>query len=267
MNDMYQLNQIPSEAKIKKYIRAIVFGKNIFCPECRSRAVVRYESRYRCRKCRVKFSLLSHTWLKDMKLPHQTFWLVLWCWTQKISVQQTMSLARLSNDAVRRWYDLFRTHIPESYAVLERIVQLDEAYGKGWALVMAKQQQSRKVAYAIIPERSVQRHHALRFLQQNVRPRTKLRTDGAAIYRNIEFWWPVKHEIDIHKKFEFGKTSEIEGMFGNFRTFIRRMYHHATAEKIEEYVREFSVRFSSPELFENPRVYLEKSLTLVPIDL
>lgn len=131
---------------------------------------------------------------------------------------------------------------------------------------MAKQQRSRRIAYAVIPERSVQRHHALHFLPQNVKPRTRLRTDGAAMYQNIDRWWPVRHEIDIHKRFEFGKTSEMEGMFGNSRTFIRRRYHHATAAKIEEYVREFSVRFSSPELFENPRVYLEKTLTLVPID-
>ena len=266
MDSMYQLNQIPSETKIKKYIRAIVFRKNMFCPECRSRHVTRYESRYRCENCRVKFSLISHTWLKGMKVPYQKFWLVLWCLSRKVSIQHAMSHSGLSNEAIRHWYSLFRAHIPEPYIVLERVVQLDEAYGKGWSLVMAKQKHSRKVAYTVLHERSVQRHHALTFLQQNVRPRTKLCTDGAAIYRNIDRWWPVRHETDIHKRFEFGKTSEIEGMFGNFRTFVRRMYHHATAPKIEEYVREFSARFSSPELFENPNTYLQKSLTLVPID-
>ena len=65
--DMYHLNQIPSEAQIKKRLRRIIFGKNVFCPECNSRQVVRYEQRYRCRACRIKFSLLSHTWLSDMK--------------------------------------------------------------------------------------------------------------------------------------------------------------------------------------------------------
>lgn len=71
---------------------------------------------------------------------------------------------------------------------------------------------------------------------------------------------------DIHEKFEFAHTSEIERMFGNLRTFIRRMYHHATPEKMPDYVREFCFRFSLPELFENPHEYLQKSLTLVPID-
>ena len=82
----------------------------------------------------------------------------------------------------------------------------------------------------------------------------------------IHKWWPVDHHRDIHRKWEFELTSEIEGAFGNLRTFIRRMYHHMTPEKLPEYVREFCLRFSLPEMFENPTSYLKKSLSLVPID-
>ncbi len=177
-----------------------------------------------------------------------------------------MALARLSEMAVRHWYDQFREHLPENPLILEHIVQLDEAYGKGWVLLMGKQPQTRKVAYVLLPRKTVERYHANHFLRQYVAPETKLQTDGAMIYRGIERWWPVMHEADIHKKFEFGRTSEIEGLFGNFRTFIRRMYHHVTAEKMPEYVREFCVRFSSPEMFQNPKYYLQKSLITAPID-
>lgn len=34
--DMYQFNQIPSTAKIRAYVRRIVFGKNVYCPACHS---------------------------------------------------------------------------------------------------------------------------------------------------------------------------------------------------------------------------------------
>ena len=67
----------------------------------------------------------------------------------------------------------------------------------------------------------------------------QLHTDGAGIYQGIERWWPVQHRRDIHKKLEFELTSEIEGLFGNLRTFIRRMYHHTTPEKLLEIVSEF----------------------------
>ena len=263
---MYHLEQVPNEAQIRKYLRRIIYGKNMFCPECRSQKVVRYEERYRCTRCRCKFTLVSHTWLRGMKVSLGKFWLVLWCWTQKVPVLQAENLCQLSEEAIRHWYDLFRAHLPGNSIILERIVQLDEAYFKDRSLVMAKQKGTRKLAWEVILQNSVQRHHATSFLQQYVKPKSKLHTDGAAIYKDIDQWWPVKHTRDIHKKWEFTHTSEIEGMFGNLRTFIRRMYHHTTPEKLPDYVREFCCRFSLPELFENPRNYLEKSLTLVPFD-
>lgn len=263
---MYHLNQIPSEAQIRKYLRRIVFGKNVFCPVCRSKKITARQGRYRCPRCRVRFSLLSHTWLHRMKLSLSKFWLLLWCWTQAVPVKQTAALAHASEEAVYHWFGLFRSHLPENPAILERIVQMDEAYGKGWALLMAKQPKTRKLAWAVIPEKSVQRQHAFQFLQSHVKPRSKLWTDGALVYRGIERWWPVTHERDHHNKWEFGKTSEIEGMFGNFRTFVRRMYHHITPDKVPDYVREFSSRFSSPEMFDSPLSYLQKTLSLVPFD-
>lgn len=121
---MYHLKQVPSEAQIKKYLRRIVFGKNLFCPLCRSRDVLTYEDRYRCRRCRIKFSLLSHTWLSDLKLSYQHLWLILWCWTTSVPVRQAASLTECSEEVIYRWYERFRTHLPENAVILEKIVQL-----------------------------------------------------------------------------------------------------------------------------------------------
>lgn len=263
---MYHLKQIPSEAQIRKYLRRIVFGSSLYCPDCHSRSVVVYEGRYRCRRCRNKFSLTSHTWLGSMKLSYQEFWLLLWCWTTMIPVRQAMALCHRSEEAVRRWYDHFRIHLPQDPVILAKIVQMDELYAKERSLLLGKQIGTRQLAWEVLTSTNVQRHHATFFLQQHVRPNTKLNTDGAAIYQGIDQWWPVHHAFDIHRKFEFSQTSEIEGAFGNLRTFIRRMYHHVTPEKFPELVGEFCYRFSHPELFKNPLGYLEKSLTLVPFD-
>jgi hypothetical protein len=127
---MYHLNPIPSERQIKKFIRRTVFGKNEFCPVCRSCKVVRFERRYRCRSWRLKFTLLSHTWLKGMKLSYEKFWMVLWAWTIAIPVAQTTELAHLSRQAAARWHDLFREHLPKDHVMLGKIVQLDEAFFK-----------------------------------------------------------------------------------------------------------------------------------------
>jgi len=254
------INQIPSEAKIRKHLRKIIFGHNMFCPHCRSRQIYHCEDRYRCRKCRKPFTLLSGTWLKDIKLSLRTFWALLWCWTQKVPILQTIKLCHVSEKTARHWFRQFRLHLPQFEEILEGTAQMDEAYFRSLSLIMAKQEGSRKIAHQIIFKNSVNKSEAAQFLFQYIRPNTKLHTDGAGIYRGINQWWPIKHKKDIHSKWEFGLTSEIEGMFGNLRTFIRRMYHHVTPEYLPEYVSEFCLRFSSQDIFDSPLSYLKKSL-------
>jgi transposase-like protein len=260
------INQVPSETKINKHLRKIIFGKNVFCPRCFSRKIYKSENRYRCQKCRKPFTLLSGTWLKNMKLNIRTFWGLLWCWTQRVPVLQTQKLCHVSEETARHWFREFRLHIPDFDTILSGEIQMDEAYFKDISLLMAKQIGTRKTAHQIIFKGSVNKGEAANFLFQFVQPKSKLNTDGSSIYQSIEKWWQVKHKRDIHKNFEFGLTSEIEGMFGNLRTFIRRMYHHATPEFMPEYVREFCFRFSSPEIFNSPLNYLEKSIHNVPFD-
>jgi len=264
---MYQLNQIPSETQIQKNIRQAVFGTHMFCPVCQSRNVVRYGERYRCRKCRTKFSLLSHTWLSNMKLGLEIFWFVLWCWISQVPVKQTMALTKLSEKTVRLWFDRFRSHLPEEENTLGKIIQLDEAYFGGETgehSFMGKEIGTRNLVYRTLPHPHPAREDAWEFLQRYVAPKSTICTDGAGIYRGIDSWWPVKHETDIHKKFQFEKTSEIEGIFGVLRTFIRRMYHHVTVDKLPYLVGEFCFRFCHPEIFEDPRSYLMSALKLVP---
>jgi len=153
---MYLLRQIPSEAQIRKLLRKIVFGKNIFCPICRRRKVIKENNRFWCIKCRTRFSLLSHTWLSHLKIPLQTFWLVLWCWTEQVPVKQTARLTQLSVPTIYHWFSIFRSHLPDDPQVLEHLVQLDEAYFGSRpkktmrALFMGKQMDSRKLSFKIL---------------------------------------------------------------------------------------------------------------------
>ena len=103
------------------------------------------------------------------------------------------------------------------------------------------------------------------FIYQYVKPGSTLRTDGGSIYRGCDKWWPITHKKDIHSKFEFSLTSEIEGLFGNLRTFIRRMYHHVTLQKLVKIIAEFEARFSHQELFKYPLNFLKNSLCSVPL--
>lgn len=260
------LNQIPSEAKIRTQLRKIIYGSHLFCPRCHGRHVYASEGRYRCRGCRRPFSLLSGTWLAGLKLDLRTFYALLWCWTQKVPVLQSQKLCHVSEEAVGRWFREFRLHLPDLQPILSGRVQMDEAYFRSLSLLMAKQVGTKNLAYRVIGRGSVDKTDAARFVFQAVEPNSRLQTDGSAIYRRIEEWWQVEHLVDVHARFEFGLTSEIEGAFGNLRTFIRRMYHHVTPQYLPEYVAEFALRFGHPEVFSSPYEYLAISLNPVPLD-
>lgn len=254
------LKQIPSETKIRKQLRKVIFGHNLRCPHCRSRKVYAFEGRYRCQKCRRPFTLLTGTWLAGSKLALRTLYALLWCWTQEIPVKQTSKLCHVSEVSVYTWFRKFRLHLPQFEPILKGTVQMDEVYFKNLALIVAKQVGSKRLAHQMIYKNSVNKSETTGFLFQYIQPGSKLRTDGGSMYKKIDQWWPVNHRQDIHRKWEFSLTSEIEGLFGNLRTFLRRMYHHTTPEYLPEYVSEFCVRFSSPEIFASPLAYLEKTL-------
>lgn len=259
------LQQVPNEPKIKTVLKEIVFGERKFCPHCGSYNIRKYNSRYRCKRCRKPFSLTSPTWLKSMKLSLQELWLLTWCWCREIPVDQTTKLTGKSEVTVRRWYDKFRKHLPQDVRLrLRDVVQMDEAYygGKnGCLIIAAKQQGTRKAIAQTLPQTNPQRHHVVPLLQQYVTPGSCLQTDGHSIYQGIDNWWPLQHRRDIHSKFEFALTSEVEGLFGNLKTFIRRMYHHSTKDKLPGYVEEFLARFCHSEYFKNPQSFLKASLT------
>lgn len=220
-----------------------------------------------------------------MKISLQKFWLLLWCWCNKVPVDQTQKITGASEVTVRRWFEKFRLNIPQDKLEnirLSRIVQMDEAYRggkkKGYSIIGAKQaskgsagnnknktfkKKQQKLMLKVLPKASVDRADALQFMHQHVAPDSELNTDGGSIYKGIANWWPVDHKYEIHKKFEFALTSEIEGVWGNFFTFIRRMYHHVTKEKINDIAQEFTARSVYPEWFQSPEKFLRISIQQV----
>lgn len=204
-----------------------------------------------------------------MKLSWRIFWGLLWAYINKIPIDQTTRILQVSRPTVYRWYGLFRKNLPDMEEVrLAGVVQMDEAYfGKKKsgqvAIIGAKSRMSKLIAAIVIPKASVAREDIVPFIQQHVIPGAKLWTDGAAIYRGIGKHWPVEHSYDVHRKGEFGQTSEIEGFWGSFRTYIRRMYHHVTNAKLENLLLEYQHRLMHPETFASPASFLTKTLTTV----
>lgn len=271
MTFAHSLSQIPSEKQIAKHLKNTIFGKRVCCPDCHRQMYVQELKKnrlWRCRKCRNKFSLTSVAWLKGMKLSYQHLWCLIWCWQHKMNVQQVKDLLKLSIPTIRRYYALFRDNLQLDYdIVLEGKVQMDEMFVKGAFVIGAKDITRKKIKLIVVREKSPTKEDAMELIMNHVRAGSTLQTDGGSIYRGCENFWPVKHRKDIHSKFEFGLTSEIEGVWANFRTFVRRMYHHITVKYLAKTVAEFEARFSRKELFESPLAFIKNSLSPVTLAL
>jgi transposase-like protein len=118
-HSMYHIELDMPEAKVEAMLRRIVWKKGRpHCPRCgafRIRAV-KDEARYHCPKCRRKFSLLSHTWMKDVKIPLPLFIALLSFWLEDATVELASKLAGLSRPTVYRYYRLFRRLTPYTRA-------------------------------------------------------------------------------------------------------------------------------------------------------
>lgn len=266
------LKQIPSKTKLRTMLRKIIFGSHINCPNCRSRSIrkIRSEDRWRCNHCDKPFTIKSSCWFKGSKLPLETIWLLLWCWQQEIPIKQAVNIIGLSYPTVFNWYGKFRDKIPKEMInslVLSGDVVCDEMYTKGNSIIGAKQKGTRNIALRVLHQKSVNKGHAVDFLINFTKTNSNLFTDGSSIYKGIGNWHKLKHTYEIHSKFQFSLTSEIEGLWGVFRTFIRRMYHHVTKYKLEDLVAEFCLRFRQDKIFKTPYEYLRICLSVKPFAL
>ncbi len=184
----------------------------------------------------------------------------------QIPVKQSICLTGLSEKAVRHWFDLLRYQLPDVKEKLEGTIQMDEVCLGGWggrAVLAAKEIRTKRIVFKVLKSHEVYREDILNFVEKYIVSGSTVYTDSYPSYRGIDRLFSVIHRRDSHRKFEFHLTSEIEGLFGILRTFIRRMYHHVSYEKLPEYLREFQACFSRKYYFKSVDSFLLNTLKLV----
>ena len=268
---MHIIKQVPKYGTLRRVFREAIFGAKTYCPHCKSKRIkmLKREERWRCRGCKLPFSLKSSSWLRGSKLSLETIWLLLWCWQKKFSRQHAMDITGVSYPTVTSWYEKFRQHIPKERldTLLRDSVVCDEMFTRDTAIIGAKQKGTRNIALRVLHNKHPNKTHAVDFLTKFVASNSDLFTDGSKIYSGIGNWHKLKHTYEIHKKFEFELTAEIEGVWGVFRTFVRRMYHHVTIYKLDDLVSEFCLRFRQDKIFNSPYDYWALTLSADPVAL
>lgn len=266
------LTKIPSENKIEKEVKKILFPNGLRCPYCNRKWHLRYlvkEKRYFCPKCRKKFSFKSISWLKHSKLKLNDIYLVIYLWQKKISPQGIKDLTRLSKPTIVSFLKKLRENIPEETVRLSGDVQVDESFfGRqrydNQLVVIGAKEKSGKVGFKIIPDREQDTIET--FIHETIVPYSIVNLDYHSSYQGLETLGYI-HNAFNHSIGHFTGTNRIENVWSVIKRLIRKMYNRLLKEYLPYYLKEFQARFNHKEYFDNPLSYLKISLKVVPSSL
>ena len=257
-----------TETEARKKLRGNL-GKHIECPKCHKKKYVRKmkgkDKRYHCSKCRHKFSLKSLTGFKHSNLDFKQIYYLLHCFGNNKTHKDVIDWLGVSYPTSRLNYSKIRKGLEASLdkGKISGIFACDECFvGKkktgNQALVMgAVDVLFADVRLEVIPDRDQDSVEG--FIFSNIETDSKIISDGWSSYQGIEYMG-YAHDTEIHEKGQFKKTVPIERVWGLFKTFLRRNYHHIHKETLPEYLVEFQFKFIHREYRNNP-LYIAKILT------
>lgn len=267
-----------SESKIRCILRKLIFKNGrLKCPHCGAFKVlsIKSEKRYHCKRCRKKFSLLSGTWMKEIKIPLPVFVFLLALWLNNYSVNQAVDLTGLSIPTIRKYFRLFRLNIVKTLDFQPKeSVQVDEAYfghfkrqanyfhGTRTYLVKNKTcvagiscPQTGQLATKVVagkPGKPIKR-----FIRQTVPQDILIYSDESPIYTALrEDYNHISRTHDLTFQYAY----YIESCWSWMKRRLFKQYHHFTKKYAKEYVSELTFKFNTRKLTKNPFEYLAKSL-------
>ena len=244
--------------------------KRIYCPRCMRKRYVRSlpgGTRYYCQKCRYKFSFKVLLGLKNCKLTYMQIVKSIYCFSERKTLRTTMDMANISYVTARYVYSRFRNLLPQITGKLAGDVIVDECFigkQKTENQVIVAGAVSRCGTYLKIQLVSDREQGTLeQFLVTHVRTDSLVTTDCLTSYGDIE-WLGYGHQRDNHSKGQLKLSCPIERVWAEFKTLLRRTYHHIWKESIHEYLVEFEARFNHRHIVNNPSNLLTYLLNPVP---
>jgi transposase-like protein len=258
------LNEVQARKKLRSNL-----GKHLSCPKCQRKKYVKKmkgnDKRYFCTKCRHKFSLKGLVGFKHSNLDYIQIYRTIYCFGNNKSHKDVIDWTGVTYPTSRFNYSRIRAgllpHLPTEKLSGKFIC--DECYvGKrkndNQSIVMGGVSDDfTDLRLQIIPDREQDSIEG--FLTKHYEPTSLIVSDGLSSYFDIG-WLGYGHDYEIHEKGQLDKSVPIERVWGLFKTFYRRSYHHINKEMLQEYLVEFQFKFIHRKNRNNP-LYIAKILT------
>lgn len=260
-----------------EFVEARVWPKGRICPHCgtieRSGKLAGKSTRigvYKCYDCRKPFTVKIGTIFESSHVK-------LHVWLQAIFLVVSSKKGISSNQLHRTLGVTLKTAWFMSHRIREamrsddlspmggkgRIVEVDETFigndktvkpkgqkkGRGYAhkhkVLSLVDRQTGKARSMVVDD--LKSRTLLPILRENIATETKVMTDEAGQYRNLDRDFP--HDFVSHNKGEYGRgpihTNTIEGYFSIFKRGMKGVYQHCSKEHLHRYLAEFDFRYSN----------------------
>lgn len=202
--------------------------------------------------------------LKNSNLEYKQIFLVIKCFSSNKTHRDVLDWTGLSYTSSRFNYSRIRGLLTSSLPMgkVSGHFVVDESFvGRARhdnqsIVIGAVDNNFEELRLEIIPDRSQDSIEG--FLNRHIGTDSLLSTDAYSAYYGVEYLG-YAHNIDNHDKGELKNTVPIERVWGLFKTFYKRNYHHINKEKLPEYLVEFQFKFLHRKERDNP-LYIAKVL-------
>ena len=271
---------MPSEAKCIKVLRKLRWPKDILCPRCNSKRIVKFSphrkvmQRYLCKNCKKTFTDLTGTIFENSNLP-----LSEWFYIAR-ELQRNISMNQIAKDLGRKYDSVLRAarKIMDSVFMKRLIslnaedIEIDEMYqsagskgtkqtereprkrglklrGRGTydkdkPPIVAVVERGGKVVMEVFHELNKKNLDAFLYLIAG----RFVHTDDFRIYNHLDDEPGIIHVTINHSKRKYAEcykhTNTIEGLYSDLRTWLRR-YKGVCKDKLYRFVSLFQFNYNN----------------------
>lgn len=263
-----------SESKARAHLEALRWPDGPVCPHCgvidnavRLAGESTRPGLYKCRDCRLPFSVTVGTVFERSKIPLHKWLLAahLMASSKKgFSAHQLHRAIKVTYKTA--WFMMHR--LREAMTDTDNtmlggpgssgIVEADEVYlGKAKGQGKGAHYDSKQKVVALVERKgrvrafhvpSVTATTVKTILKSQVAESARLMTDSAGLYEKVGKTF-ASHETVNHARGEYARgdvtTNTVEGYFGILQRGLRGIYQHVSPEHLHRYVNEFSFRYNN----------------------
>ena len=256
----------PDDAAAEKWFAYQRWGDEPYCPHCGSLNVQSGAAHktmpYRCRDCRKRFSVRTHTVMESSNLGYQTWALAIYILTTSLRGVSSMKLHReLGITQKSAWHlaHRIRRAWEDEQGLFVGPVEVDETYVGGRERNRHASERRRQGRGAVnmtpvagvvdratnqvssAPVEDTRRGTLVEFIYDRVEDDATVYSDDHGAYRSLPYHEVVRHSLGEYVRGEI-HTNTIESHWAMLKRCIMGSYYHLSSKHLHRYTTEVDGR-------------------------